>query len=62
MSTGTVREMTKIRTIFLRAIEEDEYEKAPSGMFLRSYVKAYAQSIGLDADSVANRYLKAMND
>jgi curved DNA-binding protein CbpA len=54
--------MTKIRTIFLRAIEEDEYEKAPSGMFLKSYVKAYAQSIGLDADSVASRYLKGMND
>jgi DnaJ-class molecular chaperone len=62
VSLEIVTEMTKIRTIFLRAIEEDEYEKAPSGMFLKSYVKAYAQSIGLDADSVANRYLKAMND
>lgn len=62
VSLEIVREMTKIRTIFLHAIEEDEYEKTPSGMFLKSYVKAYAQSIGLDADSVANRYIKAMND
>jgi DnaJ-class molecular chaperone len=62
ISLETVTEMTKIRTIFLHAIEEDEYEKAPSGMFLKSYVRAYAQSIGLDADSVASRYLKGMNN
>ena len=62
VSLDVVREMTKIRTIFLRAIEEDEYEKTPSGMFLKSYVKAYAQSIGLDADFVASCYLKGMND
>lgn len=62
VSLEIVTEMTKIRTIFLRAIEEDEHEKAPSGMFLKSYVKAYAQSIGLDADFVASRYLKRMND
>ena len=62
VSLETVTEMTKIRTIFLRAIEEDEHKKAPSGMFLKSYVKAYVQSIGLDADSVASRYLKGMSD
>jgi Helix-turn-helix domain len=61
ISLVMVTEMTKIRTIFLRAIEEDEYEKAPSAMFLKSYVKAYAQSIGLDPDSVVNRYLKGMD-
>jgi len=53
--------MTKIRSIFLHAIEEDQYEKAHSGTFLKSYVKAYAQSIGLDAASVAGCYLKGMN-
>ena len=62
VSLEILTEMTKIRTIFLRAIEEDEYEKAPSAMFLKSYVKAYAQSLGLDADFVASRYLKGMND
>jgi curved DNA-binding protein CbpA len=61
VSLDVVTEMTKIRKIFLRAIEEDEYEKAPSGTFLKSYVKAYAQSIGLDAASVASCYLKGMN-
>ena len=57
VSLEIIREMTKVRMTFLRAIEEDEYEKAPSRMFLKSYVKVYAQSIGLDGDFVASRYL-----
>ncbi len=61
VSLEIVTEMTKIRGIFLHAIEEDQYEKAPSGTFLKSYVKAYAQSMGLDAASVAGCYLKGMN-
>jgi hypothetical protein len=61
VSLEIVTEMTKIRGIFLHAIEEDQYEKAPSGTFLKSYVKAYAQSIGLDAASVAGCYLKGLN-
>ena len=56
-----ISEMTKVRMIFLRAIEEDEYEKAPSKVFLKSYIKAYAQSIGLDGEFVASRYLNRMN-
>jgi len=62
VSLEIVREMTKVRMTFLRAIEEDEYEKAPSRMFLKSYVKAYAQSIGLDGDFVASRYLNKISD
>jgi len=61
VSLEIIREMTKVRMIFLRAIEEDEYEKAPSRMFLKSYVKAYAQSIGLDGDFVASRYLNKIS-
>jgi len=62
VSLEIIREMTKVRMIFLRAIEEDEYEKAPSRMFLKSYVKAYAQSIGLDGDFVASRYLNKIGE
>jgi curved DNA-binding protein CbpA len=62
VSLEIISELTKVRTIFLRAIEEDEYEKAPSRMFLKSYVKAYAQSMGLEADLVASRYLRRMNN
>jgi curved DNA-binding protein CbpA len=62
VSLETIAEMTKVRIIFLRAIEDDEFEKAPSRMFLKSFLKAYAQSLGLDADFVVNRYLKRINN
>jgi len=58
VSLGTIAEMTKVRIIFLSAVENDEFEKVPSKMFLKSFLKAYAQSLGLDADFVASRYLK----
>ena len=58
MSLETIAEMTKVRIVFLRALEDDEFEKAPSRMFLKSFLKSYADSIGLDADFVASRYIR----
>jgi curved DNA-binding protein CbpA len=58
ISLETIADMAKIRVVFLRAIEEDQFEKVPSRVFLKSFLRAYAQCMGLDADLVASRYLK----
>ena len=62
ISLEIIGEITKIRPIFLNAIEDDAFDIAPSRMFLKSYLKAYAQCIGLDANIVANRYLKRIDE
>jgi len=62
ISLELIGEITKVRLIYLRAIEEDEFNRAPSRMFLRSFLKSYAQSIGLDAATVVTRYLKRIHD
>ena len=62
ISLEVIVEITKIRPMFLHAIEDDAFDIAPSRMFLRSYLKAYAQCIGLDANIVANRYLKRIDE
>jgi transcriptional regulator with XRE-family HTH domain len=62
VSLEAISEMTKIRRVFLRALEEDEIEKIPSQMFLKSFLKAYAQCLGLDPDQVVSRYLKRLED
>jgi len=62
ISLEVIGEITKIRPMFLHAIEDDAFDIAPSRMFLRSYLKAYAQCIGLDANIVANRYLKRIDE
>ncbi len=61
VSLEVVAEMTKVRPLFLRALEEDDSGKVPSQMLLKSFLKAYAQCLGLDADLVANRYLKRLS-
>ncbi len=62
MSLEVIGEITKIRPIFLRAIEDDAFDIAPSRMFLKSYLKTYAQCIGLDPNIVASRYLKRIDE
>jgi curved DNA-binding protein CbpA len=58
VSLEMIADMAKVRVVFLRAIEEDQFEKVPSRVFLKSFLRVYAQCMGLDADLVASRYLK----
>ena len=38
----------KISTRFLQAIESDQYDKLPGGIFAKSFVRQYARLLGLD--------------
>jgi len=58
ISLEEIAEIVKVRMVYLEAIENDQFEKTPSKIFLKGFLRAYAQCIGLDADIVANRYLK----
>ena len=62
VSLEEISEIVKVRMVYLQAIENDQYEKAPSRIFLKGFLRAYAQCIGLDADIVASRYLKRIHD
>jgi len=46
VSLETISENTKISTRFLRAIESEEFEKLPGGVFSTSYIRQYASAIG----------------
>ncbi len=62
ISLEEIAEIVKVRMVYLHAIEDDQFEKTPSRIFLKGFLRAYAQCIGLDADIVANRYLKRIHD
>ncbi|MGO8988672.1 MAG: helix-turn-helix domain-containing protein [bacterium] len=62
ISLEEISELVKVRVVYLHAIEEDQFEKTPSRIFLKGFLRAYAQCIGLDADMVASRYLKRIHD
>ena len=50
--------ITKINPTYLRFIEEDRYAELPAPVYVRGFVRAYADCIGLDSTRVAASYMK----
>ena len=44
---------TKINPRYLQAIETGDFDKLPSGIFARMFIKQYADAVGLDGASFA---------
>src|SRR5664279_3159559 len=51
----------KISTRFLQAIENDQYDKLPGGVFAKSFVRQYARLLGLDEEAIAGEVQQAMS-
>jgi cytoskeleton protein RodZ len=61
ISLETVSVQTKIGVRLLEAIEAEQFEKLPGGVFRRSFVLQYARALGLDPEEIAAE-LKQLND
>jgi cytoskeletal protein RodZ len=48
LSLETIADSTKISIRFLRAIEDEDFEKLPGGIFNTSYLRQYAAAIQFD--------------
>jgi cytoskeleton protein RodZ len=48
VSLDAVAEQTKISTRYLHAIETENFQELPSGFFRRSFIRQYAEALGLD--------------
>ncbi len=57
-----IAEATKIGTRSLRALEKQEFDKLPGGIFNKGFVRAYAKFLGLDEDQAVGDYLEAFNE
>jgi len=53
---------TKINPTYLQFIEEDRYADLPAPVYVRGFVTAYAQCVGLDAKQVARSYMQSLED
>src|SRR4051795_2999332 len=51
-----VEEATRIRPRFLRAIENEEWDVLPGGVYTRGFIRTYASFLGLDGDRLAEDY------
>jgi len=51
-----VEEATRIRVRYLRAIENEEWDVLPGGVYTRGFIRAYASFLGLDGERLADDY------
>jgi cytoskeleton protein RodZ len=53
---------TKIGKRLLLALEDEQFDLLPGGIFNKAYVRAYAKCIGMDEDEAVAAYLAAANE
>lgn len=58
LSLEEIADVTKISLRFLRAIESEEFEKLPGGIFTTSYIRQYAVAIGYDEGELLAHYTR----
>ena len=51
---------TKISSRFLRALEEEQFDQLPGGIFNKGFVRAYARHLGIDEERAIADYLAAV--
>ena len=43
-----VEQATKIRSRYLRALEEEDFDALPAETYVRGFLRTYAEALGLD--------------
>jgi cytoskeleton protein RodZ len=56
LTIDEVASKTRIRTDFVKALEEGNFAKLPDQVFARGFVRSYARSLGLDEDDAIHRF------
>jgi cytoskeletal protein RodZ len=58
----SIAESTKIGAPLLEGLERDDVSRWPSGIFRKSFIRSYAEAIGLDADAVVREFVERYPD
>jgi cytoskeleton protein RodZ len=56
LSVKDVEDVTKIRSKYLEALEEDDFEVLPGPTFVKAFLRTYALFLKLDADALVDEY------
>ncbi len=58
ISISEVAEQTRISSLYLKSIEDDNYKPLPGGIFNKGFVKAYAKYVGVDEQEALQDYAR----
>lgn len=56
IDVSEIEARTKIRAKYLRALENEEWDLLPDPTFTRSFLRTYAQALGLDGKALVEEY------
>jgi cytoskeleton protein RodZ len=62
ISLREISDQTRISVRYLELIETNDYKRLPGGIFNRSFVKAYARSVGFDEKAAVEGYMRHMRE
>jgi cytoskeletal protein RodZ len=62
VSLDEISAATRIATRFLAAIEDEQWDQLPGGVFNRGFVRAVARYLGLDEEDIVAEYAAAAGD
>ena len=60
ISIASISESTKILGALLEGLENDDVSRWPTGFYRRAFMRAYAKSIGVDADAALKEFLEQL--
>ncbi|HYM75768.1 MAG TPA: RodZ domain-containing protein [Candidatus Dormibacteraeota bacterium] len=60
LSLDDVSNVTKIGSRMLQAIEEENFDQLPGGVFNKGFIRAYAKHLGLDSEEAVTDYLACL--
>jgi transcriptional regulator with XRE-family HTH domain len=58
----SIAETTKIAVPLLEGLERDDVSRWPSGIFRKSFIRSYAEAIGLDPEPVVREFIDLFPD
>ena len=58
ISISEVAEQTRISSLYIESIENDNYKPLPGGIFNKGFVKSYAKFIGVDENEALSDYAR----
>src|SRR5438309_8835395 len=56
IDVSEIEAKTKIRAKYLRALENEEWGLLPGPTFVKSFLRTYAQALGLDSKALVEEY------
>ena len=59
LTIDEVAAKTRIRTDFVKALEDGNFAKLPDQVFARGFVRSYARSLGLDEEDAIHRFAQS---